>query len=276
MNPDTSRLFDRCGPASLDDLSTETWRSIFSELAEDQKKFLSVAPHSPDYRWPKDPLRNWSRCWEYPYVFDNICSLVPKGSKLLDYGSGATFFPFALARRGYSVVCVDSDPVCVADVGTAQSRLAQGSYDVKATLSDGRSIPLGNETFDVVYSISVLEHLPDPSAVIKDLHRVLRPGGLFVLTFDVEQIEGNENGIGPQRYDKLKAALLQFFEPFHPYQWVHPALQLTCPRGPYAMRIKGWAAVWRTLKDEVLKPLLDRPVIVGPNVSIEAYLFRKR
>ena len=41
------------------------------------------------------------------------------------------------------------------------------------------SIPYANETFDLVFSDNVVEHLSDPNAVLNEVRRVLKPGGLF-------------------------------------------------------------------------------------------------
>jgi len=44
-------------------------------------------------------------------------------------------------------------------------------------LADGEQLPFASETFDVVYSNGVLHHTPDTAAAIREVHRVLRPGG---------------------------------------------------------------------------------------------------
>ena len=44
-------------------------------------------------------------------------------------------------------------------------------------ISDGEHLPFRDESFDVVYSNGVLHHTPDTAGAIREVHRVLRPGG---------------------------------------------------------------------------------------------------
>jgi ubiquinone/menaquinone biosynthesis C-methylase UbiE len=45
-------------------------------------------------------------------------------------------------------------------------------------ISDGEHLPFCDESFDVVYSNGVLHHTPDTEGAIREVHRVLRPGGV--------------------------------------------------------------------------------------------------
>jgi hypothetical protein len=117
--------FNHCGLAALSDLQTPEWRDLFSLLEQEQTAFSALEDkfRSPEYLWPRQPLFTWSRVWEYPFVYHHLqyfrgkCgnSLAP----IVDLGSGVTFFPFAVARLGYQVICVDLDPVCERDLGQA-------------------------------------------------------------------------------------------------------------------------------------------------------------
>lgn len=49
-------------------------------------------------------------------------------------------------------------------------------------LWDGIRMPFENESFDIVISTEVLEHVPDPDAYLTEVKRVLKPGGIFFFT----------------------------------------------------------------------------------------------
>lgn len=53
---------------------------------------------------------------------------------------------------------------------------------VQLLATGGQAVPLPDGSVDVATSFTVLEHVPDEMAVLKDLHRLLRPGGRLVLT----------------------------------------------------------------------------------------------
>lgn len=148
----------------------------FLNLEEYSDQFLKqhvgvLLPYSK--KWHPDPLHAWSRRWEYPWVSERL----PKASPILDAGSGCTFFPSYLASRGYEVTCVDSD-----------STLAKPYSEMPGPVfkcASLDSIPAGDNAFEAIYCISVLEHLGERDKVIQEFYRVLRPGGSLLVTFDV-------------------------------------------------------------------------------------------
>jgi SAM-dependent methyltransferase len=60
--------------------------------------------------------------------------------------------------------------------------LRHGGYGKIDYVSDAAAIPVPNASFDAVLCTEVLEHVPDPVAVVQELARVLRPGGKLLLT----------------------------------------------------------------------------------------------
>jgi len=243
--------FDRSGLASLDDLSTPAWRSSFSRLESIQSEFLAAEPHCPDYAWSRDPLHNCIRVWEYPFVYHHLRFHHDSISgqplpQVVDLGSGATFFPFAIAQLGYKVLAVDADSRATSSVDRAIGRVSTGGGTVTSLLSDARSIPLETESIDCVYCVSVLEHIPQCESVLSEIQRVLRPGGLFVLTFDID-LRGNWE-LGPSSFSHLMDALQDSFSNVWPEKVIHPLRVLTSDNSVYPMYAR--------------RPILDR--LPGP------------
>ena len=59
--------------------------------------------------------------------------------------------------------------------------------DIITVKADAQKIPVANESFDIVLCCEMLEHLPDPTIVIKEVHRILRNGGKFVIAVPNEK-----------------------------------------------------------------------------------------
>jgi SAM-dependent methyltransferase len=230
--------FDHAGFASLDDISTPVWQSIFSHLESVQTEFLATDPHTPDYPWPRDPLHNFIRVWEYPFVYHHLQSLICDVSsgrlpQVVDLGSGATFFPFAVAQLGCNVLAVDTDSRAISSVDRAIGMLSPIRGAVTSLLSDARSLALESDSSDALYCVSVLEHIPNFEDVISEIHRILRPGGLFVLTFDIGLSSKWE--LGPAAFRRLQNALLASFTPVYPEEVIHPLRVLTSENSIYPL-----------------------------------------
>jgi SAM-dependent methyltransferase len=136
-------------------------------------------------KWQSDSLHHWSRQWEYLYVDSRLDGYVGKNAlKILDGGSGITFFPFFLAAKFHSarIDCVDYDPALKGVFGKIK---AGGDYSVTFKSADLKKLPYGNDHFDAAYCVSVLEHTRDYSKIIDEFYRVLKVGGRLIVTFDV-------------------------------------------------------------------------------------------
>lgn len=68
-------------------------------------------------------------------------------------------------------------------------------------MADARSMPFAENRFATVISNSTIEHIPYPYKVIKEVYRVLKPGGIFIYT--VPTIELNKNLFYPELFRKI-------------------------------------------------------------------------
>jgi SAM-dependent methyltransferase len=102
--------------------------------------------------------------------FDNF-----RGRDLLEIGCGMGTDLLQFARGGARCIGIDLTPRSV-EITRHRFALygARGSF----MIADGERLPFRSESLDVVYSNGVLHHTPDTAGAIRELHRVLRPGGI--------------------------------------------------------------------------------------------------
>ncbi|MGC2485935.1 MAG: class I SAM-dependent methyltransferase [Acidimicrobiales bacterium] len=107
---------------------------------------------------------------------------------LLDLGCGFGRHAFEAARRGAYVVAVDAGEDEVRGVAaTFRAMVEAGELDTssqRATVvqGDALALPFADASFDRVICSEVLEHIPDDLGAMRELTRVLRPGGTMAIT----------------------------------------------------------------------------------------------
>lgn len=105
-------------------------------------------------------------------IWQALSKVLPELSgDLLDVGCGEMPFRFAVP---------DHVNYIGIDVPEAVSFGMHGHAEIREF--DGRSIPFPDASFDTVLCTEVLEHCDDPAALVGEMHRVLQPGGLLVMT----------------------------------------------------------------------------------------------
>jgi len=110
------------------------------------------------------------------------------GDKILDLGCGFGRHAFEAARRGASVVALDAGRDEVEGVAATfaamveAGELSSENLHVAAVQGDALAIPFPDGTFDRVICSEVLEHIPDDIGAMRELARVLRPGGTMAIT----------------------------------------------------------------------------------------------
>jgi SAM-dependent methyltransferase len=133
--------------------------------------------------WGLRTFTDWSKIWEYPWLwFNGLYSLDWSHLKILDIGSELSPMPWFLSSLGADVTLVERDPQWL----STWERLAKETgLKVGWRIAGNERLPFLAESFDVVTSFSVIEHQQDKNMAVQEIARVLIPGGIFALSFDV-------------------------------------------------------------------------------------------
>ena len=124
---------------------------------------------------------HWSRSFEWPWALLN--GELDKDIVCLDAAGGHGVFQQALAKRCKRVVNVDKNEESLRAAATLAMQLKQTRIEMR--VGNLLSIPTEDKYFDRVFCLSVVEHIANWRDVISELIRVLKPGGLLLLTMDV-------------------------------------------------------------------------------------------
>lgn len=106
-------------------------------------------------------------------------------NKALDFGCGDGFF--ANLVFGKNIIDVGLD---LFDNKRIEEAKKENIYK-RITLYDGKTIPYQKNSFDTIISNCVLEHIPNLKFSLKEIYRILKPGGYFLTTVMTDQWEKN-------------------------------------------------------------------------------------
>jgi len=98
-----------------------------------------------------------------------------RGQRLLEVGCGIGTDLVRFARGGARVTGVDLAPTAI-DLARKNFELHGFAAD-ELRVANGEALPYGDGTFDVVYGHGVIQYTADPAQLIRECHRVLKPGG---------------------------------------------------------------------------------------------------
>ena len=121
--------------------------------------------------WNRTAEKNRTRKWIAEYLH----SAMGRPVRVLIYGDGLGFDSLYLAQAGHEVSYFEVSNDCAQ---FARSIFESAGADIRM-LDSPESVPVGE--FDVVVCLDVLEHVPDPPAIVGQLAAALRPGGRLII-----------------------------------------------------------------------------------------------
>lgn len=150
---------------------------------EEVARFTAMAESWWDPNGKFKPLHNFNPV-RLAYIRRALCAhfnrdpaaLTPfEGLSLLDVGCGGGLLSEPLRRMGFQVTGIDAGE---RNIAIAKLHADQVGLDMDYRVGGPES--LGDQTFDVVLSMEVIEHVPDPAAFVKAAVAPLKAGGLFL------------------------------------------------------------------------------------------------
>lgn len=155
----------------------EAWRARgMKSLKECEAQYLGLPfseeqlPHFTHYREAAREFRLAARYLE-PLA----------GKRGLDLGGSIGWAAWRFAQMGAEMVLADFNDDAVAGLGGARVFLDQGPAFERLCV-DAERLPLADGQFDFVYCCAFLHHLPTPERVVRHVARVLRPGGILLVS----------------------------------------------------------------------------------------------
>jgi ubiquinone/menaquinone biosynthesis C-methylase UbiE len=127
----------------------------------------------------KNPTRRWLHCTRRDWIVAAIRRYLPAGEKkALEIGPGSGVYLAMLASLFDRVTATDIED---AYLDHAQ-RLADAYPNLALLTDDITHSQLADASFDMILCSEVIEHVPDPESALKEMHRLLKPGGILILS----------------------------------------------------------------------------------------------
>ena len=152
---------------------------------------------------PLDP----SRYLELPETTNELDAR--HGERVLDLAS-PKLLAVCLARAGVEVVSVDQ----LKSEIESWRKLTADERRLTLQVGDGRALPFEAGSFDHAYSVSVLEHIPEPGdeQALRELARIVKPGGRVVVTLPYAAVYREDWRDAPVYADQGGAGGRHFFQ----------------------------------------------------------------
>lgn len=218
------------------------------------------------------------------------------GQRVLDLGCGAGRHAFEMYRRGADVVAFDQDVEELENVAAmfaamkAEGQVPEGA-NAQTVPGDALALPFPDEHFDVVIASEIMEHISEDEKAMREMVRVVKPGGRVVVTVprwlpericwafsdEYHEVEGGHvriytavELISKLRKAGLRPAFHHYAHALHsPYWWLKCAVGTNNDDHPLP-RLYHRFLVWDLMKrpwitrtaERLLDPLIDKSLVV--------------
>lgn len=221
---------------------------------------------------------------------------VRPGNRVIDVGCGGGRHSFELYRRGADVVAFDQDAPELENVETLFAAMAAegeapAAASARTVTGDALNLPFPDESFDHVIASEILEHVPADTRAMRELARILKPGGTAAVTVPrwfpervcwmlsdaYHEVEGGHVRIyrQPELFGKLRGVGLEPTGHAHahalhaPYWWLKCAVGTDREDHPLT-RIYHKMLVWDLMHrpwvtaaaEKVLDPVIGKSIAV--------------
>jgi SAM-dependent methyltransferase len=132
----------------------------------------------------------WEKLWTrrkrihiYRNVIEEAQRYFPdlRQARVLEVGCGRGATLLELAQRGAKVVGIDYVPSSISTCEALRHAVGLDCSSANFLLGDARALPFASGSFDLVYSVGLLEHFEQPTVLLTEQHRVLKAGGFLLV-----------------------------------------------------------------------------------------------
>ena len=183
-----------------------------------------------------DPLPDAAERYLRSTEWRAVRAELPKpGGCALDLAAGRGVASYALARDGWQVVALEPDLSRLVGCGAIRALVAATGVSIEIVEEWGEELPFEDARFDVAHCRQALHHARDLAAMLGEIGRVLKPGGIFIATrehvisrradlpqfFDAHPLHhlyGGENAYLLKEYvDAIHAADIEIMKVLNPF-----------------------------------------------------------
>jgi len=153
---------------------TSTYRDLLGMFHRDHSDALQRLWDQHEAEAPARGQRRWDAIARHAAA---AARPLPHGGAALDIGCGEGSALFGLAPHARLAIGLD---ILLTDLLLAKKRFTEAGLDnVAFVCGSALELPFADDAFDILNATDVIEHVPDPSRLLAEARRTMRPGGLL-------------------------------------------------------------------------------------------------